>query len=180
MADRTGRSRGDLSVGCRAGLWWLLARAAMLTPAFELTQDCDFLTVAIRVPHARASEFDVYFEGVDFKFYAKPYFLRRVPAAGVPLLFRGPRSRFTTRSRTHTRGSLRCCLGGGSFQARSLPAAGSPPVASVDPSTKLGATHPVSVLSPSFLILPAPSFDSRPLVSASCPSQVPLASDYSV
>lgn len=32
-------------------------------PAFELTQDCDFLTVAIRVPHARASEFDVYFEG---------------------------------------------------------------------------------------------------------------------
>ncbi|EDK99373.1 SHQ1 homolog (S. cerevisiae), isoform CRA_a [Mus musculus] len=44
----------------------------MLTPAFELTQDCDFLTVAIRVPHARASEFDVYFEGVDFKFYAKP------------------------------------------------------------------------------------------------------------
>ncbi|EDL91447.1 SHQ1 homolog (S. cerevisiae) (predicted) [Rattus norvegicus] len=48
----------------------------MLTPAFELTQDRDFLTVAIRVPHARASEFDVYFEGVDFKFYAKPYFLR--------------------------------------------------------------------------------------------------------
>ncbi|XP_021046642.1 protein SHQ1 homolog [Mus pahari] len=48
----------------------------MLTPAFELTQDCDFLTVAIRVPHARASEFDVYFEGTDFKFYAKPYFLR--------------------------------------------------------------------------------------------------------
>ncbi|XP_051010952.1 protein SHQ1 homolog [Acomys russatus] len=48
----------------------------MLTPAFELSQDSDFLTVAIRVPHARISEFDVYFEGVDFKFYAKPYFLR--------------------------------------------------------------------------------------------------------
>nr|XP_006972650.2 protein SHQ1 homolog isoform X2 [Peromyscus maniculatus bairdii] len=48
----------------------------MLTPAFELSQDRDFLTVAIRVPHARVSEFDVYFEGVDFKFYAKPYFLR--------------------------------------------------------------------------------------------------------
>ncbi|OBS71065.1 hypothetical protein A6R68_00389, partial [Neotoma lepida] len=44
----------------------------MLTPAFELSQDHDFLTVAIRVPYARASEFDVYFEGVDFKFYAKP------------------------------------------------------------------------------------------------------------
>jgi hypothetical protein len=87
---------------CLAGLCWLQARAAMLTPAFELTQDCDFLTVAIRVPHARASEFDVYFEGVDFKFYAKPYFLRRVPAACVPLSFGSPRSRFTPRSRTQT------------------------------------------------------------------------------
>ncbi|XP_020023903.2 protein SHQ1 homolog [Castor canadensis] len=48
----------------------------MLTPAFDLSQDSDFLTVAIRVPYARVSEFDVYFEGVDFKFYAKPYFLR--------------------------------------------------------------------------------------------------------
>lgn len=76
-----------------AGLWWLQARAAMLTPAFELTQDHDFLTVAIRVPHARASEFDVYFEGVDFKFYAKPYFLRRVPAACAPPSFSNPRSR---------------------------------------------------------------------------------------
>ncbi|XP_049571521.1 protein SHQ1 homolog isoform X2 [Orcinus orca] len=48
----------------------------MLTPAFDLSQDPDFLTVAIRVPYARVSEFDVYFEGVDFRFYAKPYFLR--------------------------------------------------------------------------------------------------------
>lgn len=48
----------------------------MLTPAFDLSQDPDFLTIAIRVPYARASEFDVYFKGVDFKFYAKPYFLR--------------------------------------------------------------------------------------------------------
>lgn len=51
----------------------------MLTPAFDLSQDPDFLTIAIRVPYARVSEFDVYFEGLDFKFYAKPYFLRRVP-----------------------------------------------------------------------------------------------------
>ncbi|KFZ68277.1 Protein SHQ1, partial [Podiceps cristatus] len=50
----------------------------MITPAFELTQDPDFLTIIIRVPYARASEFDVYFEGEDFKFYAKPYFLRQV------------------------------------------------------------------------------------------------------
>ncbi|ERE66495.1 putative protein SHQ1 like protein [Cricetulus griseus] len=63
----------------------------MLTPAFELSQDSEFLTVAIRIPHARASEFDVYFEGVDFKFYAKPYFLRRVPAARARRLFSTPR-----------------------------------------------------------------------------------------
>ncbi|NXJ82122.1 SHQ1 protein, partial [Trogon melanurus] len=50
----------------------------MITPAFELTQDPDFLTIIIKVPYARASEFDVYFEGEDFKFYAKPYFLRQV------------------------------------------------------------------------------------------------------
>ncbi|XP_003785541.1 protein SHQ1 homolog [Otolemur garnettii] len=48
----------------------------MLTPAFDLSQDPAFLTIAIRVPYARISEFDVYFEGTDFKFYAKPYFLR--------------------------------------------------------------------------------------------------------
>ncbi|XP_025966190.1 protein SHQ1 homolog isoform X1 [Dromaius novaehollandiae] len=48
----------------------------MITPAFELSQDPDFLTIIIKIPYARASEFDVYFEGEDFKFYAKPYFLR--------------------------------------------------------------------------------------------------------
>ncbi|NWU60412.1 SHQ1 protein, partial [Pterocles burchelli] len=50
----------------------------MITPAFELTQDPDFLTIIIKVPYARASEFDVYFEGENFKFYAKPYFLRLI------------------------------------------------------------------------------------------------------
>ncbi|XP_042307636.1 protein SHQ1 homolog isoform X3 [Sceloporus undulatus] len=50
----------------------------MITPAFELSQDPDFLTITIRVPYARVSEFDVYFEGTEFKFYAKPYFLRLV------------------------------------------------------------------------------------------------------
>ncbi|NWV03332.1 SHQ1 protein, partial [Ptilonorhynchus violaceus] len=54
----------------------------MITPAFELTQDPDFLTVKIRVPYARASEFDIYFEGEDFKFYAKPYFLRQLTLPG--------------------------------------------------------------------------------------------------
>ncbi|XP_072539317.1 protein SHQ1 homolog [Salminus brasiliensis] len=48
----------------------------MITPAFELSQDPDFLTLVIRVPYTRTSEFDVYVDGEDFKFYAKPYFLR--------------------------------------------------------------------------------------------------------
>ncbi|NXS94521.1 SHQ1 protein, partial [Jacana jacana] len=54
----------------------------MITPAFELTQDPDFLTIVIKIPYARASEFDVYFEGEDFKFYAKPYFLRQLTLPG--------------------------------------------------------------------------------------------------
>ncbi|NXY44427.1 SHQ1 protein, partial [Ceuthmochares aereus] len=56
----------------------------MITPAFELTQDPDFLTVIIRVPYARVSEFDLYFEGEDFKFYAKPisFFAPRLTLPG--------------------------------------------------------------------------------------------------
>ncbi|NP_001072616.1 protein SHQ1 homolog [Xenopus tropicalis] len=48
----------------------------MITPAFDISQDSDFLTIIIKVPYARASEIDIYIEGDDFKFYAKPYFLR--------------------------------------------------------------------------------------------------------
>nr|XP_023649798.1 protein SHQ1 homolog [Paramormyrops kingsleyae] len=48
----------------------------MITPAFELSQDSDFLLLRIRVPYTRAAEFDLYIDGEDFKFYAKPYFLR--------------------------------------------------------------------------------------------------------
>ncbi|XP_064161969.1 protein SHQ1 homolog [Anguilla rostrata] len=48
----------------------------MLTPAFELSQEADFLLLSIRVPYTRTSEFDLYIDGEDFKFYAKPYFLR--------------------------------------------------------------------------------------------------------
>lgn len=50
----------------------------MITPAFELSQDSDFLLLSIRVPYTRAAEFDLYIDGEDFKFYAKPYFLRQV------------------------------------------------------------------------------------------------------
>ncbi|KAM4740512.1 protein SHQ1 homolog [Anableps anableps] len=48
----------------------------MLTPAFDLSQDPDYLTICIRVPYTRTSEFDLFIDGTDFKFYAKPYFLR--------------------------------------------------------------------------------------------------------
>uniref|UniRef100_A0A8C7QLP5 Protein SHQ1 homolog n=1 Tax=Oncorhynchus mykiss TaxID=8022 RepID=A0A8C7QLP5_ONCMY len=48
----------------------------MITPAFELSQDPTFLILTIRVPYTRTSEFDLYIDGDDFKFYAKPYFLR--------------------------------------------------------------------------------------------------------
>lgn len=50
----------------------------MITPAFDLSQDPEYLTVTIRVPYTRTSEFDLYIEGTEFKFYAKPYFLRWV------------------------------------------------------------------------------------------------------
>ncbi|CAI9554635.1 unnamed protein product [Staurois parvus] len=46
----------------------------MITPAFDISQDADFLTITIKVPYARVSEFDIYIDGDDFKFYAKPYF----------------------------------------------------------------------------------------------------------
>ncbi|XP_061584671.1 protein SHQ1 homolog [Cololabis saira] len=48
----------------------------MITPAFDLSQDPEFLTLSIRVPYTRTSEFDLYIDGTEFKFYAKPYFLR--------------------------------------------------------------------------------------------------------
>ncbi|XP_074521458.1 protein SHQ1 homolog [Halichoeres trimaculatus] len=48
----------------------------MITPAFELSQDPDYLILTIRVPYTRTPEFDLDIEGSDFKFYAKPYFLR--------------------------------------------------------------------------------------------------------
>ncbi|XP_078065571.1 protein SHQ1 homolog isoform X2 [Mustelus asterias] len=48
----------------------------MITPAFELSQEPNFLTIVIHVPYAKVNEVDLYIDGVDFKFYAKPYFLR--------------------------------------------------------------------------------------------------------
>ncbi|XP_017282459.1 protein SHQ1 homolog [Kryptolebias marmoratus] len=48
----------------------------MITPAFDLSQDPEHLIFSIRVPYTRTSEFDLFIDGTDFKFYAKPYFLR--------------------------------------------------------------------------------------------------------
>ncbi|XP_076601495.1 protein SHQ1 homolog [Chaetodon auriga] len=48
----------------------------MITPAFDLSQDPEYLILNIRVPYTRTSEFDLHIDGTDFKFYAKPYFLR--------------------------------------------------------------------------------------------------------
>ncbi|XP_008302359.1 protein SHQ1 homolog [Stegastes partitus] len=48
----------------------------MITPAFDLSQDPEYLILNVRVPYTRTSEFDLCIDGTDFKFYAKPYFLR--------------------------------------------------------------------------------------------------------
>lgn len=69
--------------------WWFFLMSLMLqvcitpavimiTPAFDLSQDPEYLILSIRVPYTRTSEFDLYIDGTDFKFYAKPYFLRWV------------------------------------------------------------------------------------------------------
>ncbi|KAJ3044288.1 Hsp90 cochaperone shq1 [Rhizophlyctis rosea] len=48
----------------------------MLTPAFTVSQDEDFVTVMLRCPYVRAQEVEFYIEGTEFKFYVRPYFLR--------------------------------------------------------------------------------------------------------
>ncbi|XP_062522440.1 protein SHQ1 homolog [Corticium candelabrum] len=48
----------------------------MLTPEFELSQDNQFITITIKVRHAKISEIELYIDGPDFRFYMKPYYLR--------------------------------------------------------------------------------------------------------
>ncbi|XP_071816381.1 protein SHQ1 homolog [Apostichopus japonicus] len=48
----------------------------MLTPAFEVCQEDDFLTLIIKARFARVSETEIFVDGKAFKFYSKPYFLR--------------------------------------------------------------------------------------------------------
>jgi protein SHQ1 len=48
----------------------------MITPLFEVSQDDKYVVLEIRVPYMKASTFDYYIIGAEFKFFAKPYFLR--------------------------------------------------------------------------------------------------------
>lgn len=56
----------------------------MITPVFEISQDEDYLYITIKAPYSKVSEVDIFIEGHDFKFHAKPYFLRlHLPGAIV-------------------------------------------------------------------------------------------------
>eukprot|EP01104_Vermistella_antarctica_P018498 TRINITY_DN6880_c0_g1_i1.p1 TRINITY_DN6880_c0_g1~~TRINITY_DN6880_c0_g1_i1.p1 ORF type:complete len:549 (-),score=168.19 TRINITY_DN6880_c0_g1_i1:253-1899(-) len=48
----------------------------MITPTFELTQDDQFVFCKIHVPYVKLSTVDFYLFDQEFKFWAKPYFLR--------------------------------------------------------------------------------------------------------
>lgn len=48
----------------------------MITPVFEITQDEQYLFITIKAPYSKVSEVDIFIDGQDFKFHAKPYFLR--------------------------------------------------------------------------------------------------------
>ncbi|KAJ3050361.1 Hsp90 cochaperone shq1 [Rhizophlyctis rosea] len=48
----------------------------MLTPAFTVSQDDDFVTVLLTCPYVKAQEVEFYIEGQEFKFFVHPYFLR--------------------------------------------------------------------------------------------------------
>lgn len=48
----------------------------MLTPAFELRQDNDFLVIEIKAPYSKIADAEIYFHEEEFKFYSKPYYLR--------------------------------------------------------------------------------------------------------
>ncbi|KAJ3147561.1 Hsp90 cochaperone shq1 [Geranomyces michiganensis] len=48
----------------------------MLTPAFSISQDDDFVTVVLKCPYIKTQDVEFYINDVEFKFYVKPYFLR--------------------------------------------------------------------------------------------------------
>ncbi|KAJ3127273.1 Hsp90 cochaperone shq1 [Nowakowskiella sp. JEL0407] len=48
----------------------------MLTPKFTVSQDDAFVIVFMKTPFIKTSELEYYIEEKEFKFYAKPYFLK--------------------------------------------------------------------------------------------------------
>ena len=48
----------------------------MITPHFEVSQDADFVTIRIRVPHVHMEDGEFYVQDHEFKFHLRPYFLR--------------------------------------------------------------------------------------------------------
>ena len=48
----------------------------MLTPRFELDQDESFLLISIYAPFTNISDTEIFIDGLDFRFFSKPYFLR--------------------------------------------------------------------------------------------------------
>ncbi len=48
----------------------------MITPLFEVSQNENQVILVMRVPYIKTSTMDYYILGQEFKFYAKPYYLR--------------------------------------------------------------------------------------------------------
>ncbi|KAI8822541.1 SHQ1 protein-domain-containing protein [Fimicolochytrium jonesii] len=56
----------------------------MLTPAFTISQDDEFVTVVLKCPYVKAQDVEFYISDTEFKFYISPYFLRlNLPASVV-------------------------------------------------------------------------------------------------
>ncbi|CAK9810353.1 Protein SHQ1 homolog [Anthophora quadrimaculata] len=48
----------------------------MLTPRFEITQTDTEVAIIIHAPYANIKDTEVYVDGIDFRFYSTPYYLR--------------------------------------------------------------------------------------------------------
>ncbi|CAL7944616.1 unnamed protein product [Xylocopa violacea] len=48
----------------------------MLTPRFEITQTDTEVAITIHAPYANIKDTEVYVDGIDFRFYSTPYYLR--------------------------------------------------------------------------------------------------------
>ncbi|KND04881.1 Hsp90 cochaperone SHQ1 [Spizellomyces punctatus DAOM BR117] len=55
----------------------------MLTPAFTISQDEEFVTVVIKCPYIKAQEVEFFINDTEFKFYVRPYFLRLTFPASI-------------------------------------------------------------------------------------------------